>query len=197
MENKKLNTRAGIIIAMVALAVVTRLLSQGTGFYNFAPFGAIALFGAAHFNNKWLAVLVPLAATWVSDLYVNNVIYASYYPEFTWMTTTFLWSGGAYILTALLGFVLFTKLTVSRVAFGAIGATAIFFLISNFSCWPGAKSIYTQDFKGLMDCYIAGLEFIKGTAWGNLIYSAVLFGGFALLKSFVPSLQSSKKLVVA
>lgn len=197
MESKKLNIRFGVIVAMIALAAFTRLLAQGTGFYNFAPFAAIALFGAAHFNKKWIAAIVPLTATWLSDLYVNNVIYASLYPKFVWISPGFYWSYAAYILIAVAGIALFKKVTVGRVATGAVMATAIFFLISNFGCWPGAKSIYTQDFKGLMQCYAAGVPFIKGSLIGNLVYSALLFGGFALLQQYVPSLKTKKDLVTA
>ena len=33
-----------------------------------------------------------------------------------------------------------------------------------------------------MTCYAAGIHFVKGTLLGDLFYSAVFFGAFALLK---------------
>jgi hypothetical protein len=39
---------------------------------------------------------------------------------------------------------------------------------------------YSQDLAGSMTCYAAGIPFFKGTLFGNLFYSAVLFGGFEL-----------------
>ena len=47
------------------------------------------------------------------------------------------------------------------------------------------------DFGGLMQCYAAGIPFVKGTLMGDFFYSAVLFGGFALVQKQVPSLRTA------
>ena len=38
-------------------------------------------------------------------------------------------------------------------------------------------------------CYVAGIPFFKGTLYGTLFWSAVLFGGFELMRRRWPSLQ--------
>jgi hypothetical protein len=146
--------------------------------HNFSPLGAMALFGAAHFKNKWHAFLIPITATWISDLFINNVIYGQYYPTFTWFYEGFYWQYGSYLLIGLMGLILFSKVSAPRILAGATISSLIFFLVSNFGCWIGS-STYSQDFTGLGICYMAGVPFLKGTLLGDLVYSAILFGGFA------------------
>ncbi len=185
MQNEKINLRFTLLVAMILLAAFSRIVPHMP---NFSPLGAIGLFGAAHFQKRWQAFLIPIAATWLSDLFINNVIYARYYPSFTWFYDGFYWMYGTYALIVLAGIFIFRKVTVQRVIAGSLASTAIFFLVTNFICWPGSK-VYSQDLKGLMDCYIAGLPFLKGTFLGDLFYSAVLFGGFALAQKRFPSLR--------
>ncbi len=75
-----------------------------------------------------------------------------------------------------------------RVIAGALSATALFFLVSNFGCWL-ANPMYGQNISGLLSCYAAGVPFLKGTLFGDLVYSGVLFGSFALMQSQIPALR--------
>lgn len=176
MTIQKMNLRFAVLIVMILFAAFSRIIPHMP---NFSPLGAIGLFGAAHFQKKWQAFLIPIAATWLSDLVINNVIYAKYYPTFTWFYEGFYWIYGAYLLIVLAGIFILRKVTVSRIITASLASTAIFFLVTNFMCWLGS-STYTQDFNGLMTCYVAGIPFLKGTFLGDLFYSGVLFGGFAL-----------------
>ena len=183
--NSKLSLRFGVLAGMIVLAAFSRMIPH---MLNFSPLGAIALFGAAHFQKKWQAILIPIAATWLSDLFLNNVIYARYYPEFTWFYSGFYWQYGCYVLIALLGLLIFKKVSWQRVAVGALGSSVIFFLVTNFSCWIGSTT-YAQNFGGLMTCYAAGLPFLKGTLLGDLCYAAALFGSFAWMQRQIPALK--------
>jgi hypothetical protein len=187
MNSQKINLRFIALTAIILVAAFSRLVPHMP---NFSPLGAIGLFGAAHFNKKWQAILIPLAATFISDLFINNVIYAQYYPTFTWLSTGFYWQYGAYILITLIGFFIFKKVNTKTVLTGALASSVIFFLVTNFGCWPG--NFYPQNFGGLMQCYAAGIPFIKGTILGDLFYSAVMFGGFAFFQKNVPALQTVK-----
>lgn len=188
---QKLNVRFSVIAGLILLAAFSRIIPHPL---NFSPLGAIGLFGAAHFSKKWQALLVPIAATWLSDLFINNVIYRQYYPEFTWFSPGFYWVYGTYLLITVIGFFIFKKsVTAPKVLAGALTSTVLFFLITNFICWPG-NPMYTQDFSGLMTCYAAGVPFLKGTLLGDLFYSGVLFGTFALLQQSVPALRLKRKI---
>lgn len=184
---EKIDLRFGVICLMILLAAFSRVIPH---MYNFSPLGAIALFGAAHFSRKWQAFLIPIAATWVSDLFLNNIIYTRYYPEFTWFYSGFYWMYGTYLLIAVAGILIFRKVTLPRVIGGALASTAIFFLVTNLICWPGS-TVYAQNLSGLATCYAAGLPFLKGTLLGNLFYCGVLFGGYALASRYVPALRLS------
>jgi hypothetical protein len=159
--------------------------------HNFSPLGAIGLFGAAYFTKKWYAIIIPISATWLSDLFINNVIYAKYYPTFTWFYEGFYWQYGSYLLIAIIGFLIFKKVTVGRVVVGALASSIIFFVVSNFGCWIG-NTFYSQSFAGLTTCYAAGIPFLKGTLLGDLCYSGALFGSFELLKIYYPSVGMVK-----
>ena len=123
-------------------------------------------------------------------MFINNVIYAQYYPTFTWLSEGFYWQYGAYILITLTAFFIFKKVNTASVLTGALASSAIFFLVTNFGCWPG--NFYPQNFGGLMQCYAAGVPFIQGTILGDLFYSAVMFGAFAFFQKNVPALQTVK-----
>ena len=75
----------------------------------FSPLGAIVLFGAAHLTKKWQVFLIPLLATWLSDLFINNVIYAQYNPQFVWFYEGFYWQYGSYLLIGFVAIFIFNK----------------------------------------------------------------------------------------
>jgi hypothetical protein len=185
MEQKKINLRFSVLVLMILLAAFSRIIPH---IPNFSPLGAIGLFGAAYFEKKWQAFLIPIAATWLSDLFINNVIYAQYYPKFTWFYQGFYWQYGSYLLIALAGIFILKKINPQRIIAGALTSTTIFFLISNFGCWIGSTT-YPENFGGLMACYAAGIPFLQGTLLGDLFYSGVLFGAFALAQKQFPVLQ--------
>lgn len=176
----KINLKFSILSGLILLAAFSRIIPHMP---NFSPLGAIGLFGAAYFGKKWQAFIVPIVATWLSDLFINNAIYAQYYPSFTWFYEGFYWQYGAYLLIVLFGLVLYKKVSLSLTLVGALGSSLIFFLVSNFGCWPA----YPQTFEGLMACYAAGIPFLKGTLLGDLFYTGVLFGSFEVLKWRIPS----------
>ena len=181
---QKLNLKFPVLCTLLLLAVASRLIPHPA---NFAPMGAMALFGSAYFNRKYLALLLPILATWLSDLFINNVIYAQYYPNFTWFYEGFYWQYGTYVLIGLVGFFIFKKVNPKRILTGGLVSTLLFFIITNFGCWIGSTT-YPQNFVGLMECYAMGIPFLKGTLLSDLFYCGVLFGSFEFIKIKVPAL---------
>lgn len=182
---QKINLRYSVVAGLILIAALSRMIPH---MFNFSPLGAIGLFGAAYFNKRWQALLIPIVAIWLSDLFINNVVYADTHPAFTWFYNGFYWQYGTYLLITIAGFFLLKKVTLPRILSGALFSTLLFFLVTNFACWPG-NTRYTQDINGLMACYAAGIPFLKGTVLGDLFYSGVLFGTFALLMQRIPALQ--------
>ena len=173
-----------IVAGFILFAALSRLLPHA---YNFTPLGAIALFGAAYFPKKKWALIIPILALWLSDLVLNNVMYAAYYDGFTFFTGGFLYIYGAFAMIVLLGVVLMKKITMPRVIGGALGGSIIFFIVSNFGVWLSSP-LYPNTLEGLVMCYTAAIPFFHYTIAGNLIYSGVLFGGFEFLKYKAPEL---------
>ena len=172
--------RYSFIIAIILMAAFVRLLPHP---HNFTPLGAMALFGGAYFSRKAIAFLAPLATLWISDIFLNNLIlkpqFPQYYPEgFIWFTSTSIYI--AFVAIVALGWFMLKKTTVPRVFGASLTASALFFLFTNFSVWMGS-SVYPQNLGGLITCYIAGIPFFWNTLLGDLVYSTVMFGAFALV----------------
>ena len=74
------------------------------------------------------------------------------------------------------------------VAGASIGASVLFFLVTNFAVWL-TSPFYTPDFQGLMACYTAGLPFLKNGLAGDLFYTTVFFGSFYLAGLRYPVLK--------
>ena len=181
-----MNRNSAIIVtAFILFAALARLLPHP---YNFTPLGAIALFGAAYFANKKWALLVPLLALWISDLFLNNYVYSAFYDGFAWFTGGFIYLYGSLALTVVLGFILLKKITVGRVLGGALGASVLFFAVSNFGVWLSSP-MYPLTAEGFLMCYTAAIPFFHNTLAGNIVYSAALFGAYEWLKQTYPSLQ--------
>lgn len=163
-----------IALVLIILAALTRLLPHPQ---NFTPLGAIGLFGAAYLNRRWLALLVPFSALFLTDLFLNNVIYRQYYAGFTWITS--IWIYAAFALVMLTGWLaLRHQRSTQRVVLASITASLLFFLVSNFGTWA-ETAMYPKTAAGLLGCYAAGLPFLGNTVLGDLFFSAVLFGGYA------------------
>ena len=187
-----LSPRTGVLIAMVAFAVAVRLVIYfvpGVFPYNFTPVEAIALFGGAYFADRRLAFIVPLGAMVIADA----VIAATLSPA--WLGD---WLGtlpavyGCIALTTWGGRSLARHITALRVTSFSLASAVLFFVVTNFATWltahAGAGGACTQS---LAACYVAGIPFFQGTLAGTLVWSAVLFGGFELMRKRWTALRTA------
>jgi len=157
--NRKLAYIAG---GLVVAGVVMRLLPH---LPNLAPVGAIAIFGGALLPRR-VAWWLPLAIMVASDALIG--FYDGIW--FTWI---------AFLLVGLFGMALRRTTNPRRVVYGALGSSAIFFIVSNFGVWASGD-MYAHTWSGLMQCYAMGLPFLRNTLAGDLLYSSILFGTYAL-----------------
>lgn len=185
--NRKINLRLGILSLLVFSVALSRLLPHPP---NFTPVGAMGLFGAAYFSRKYLAFVVPFAAMWVSDLILNNAVYAPLYPEayngFSWFGNG--WTYAAFGLIVLLGFNVLKKVNVPRLLGASLAASVLFFFITNFGSWL-ADPTYPKNVSGLLAAYTMGIPFFWNTLVGDLIFAALLFGAFELAQRRYPQLR--------
>ncbi len=162
MEVRVTRRLAVLALCLVAFGVVMRLLPHPA---NLAPIGAIALFGGAVLPRK-LAWWLPMAAMIISDCFIG------FYHgiAFTWL---------AFLVVGLYGMSLRSRSNWLRVPLGVLGSSIIFFIVSNFGVWV-AGQLYAHTFAGLVQCYTRALPFFRGTFVGDLLYSTLFFGVYAL-----------------
>lgn len=162
MHSPRLTT----LVTMIAAAAATRLIPHPP---NLTSVTALALFGGAYFSNRRLAFVVPLIALLLSDFILGL------YPHMEVQYFSF-------ALIVCIGFRLQPRRTAPRIAGAALLSALVFFVVTNLGVWA-FDSLYPKTFSGLIACYVAAIPFFRGTLLGDLIYTAILFGGFRLLES--------------
>jgi hypothetical protein len=180
--------RFSVLVLMVVMAGIYRLLPHP---WNLAPFGAMALFGGAYFGSMIAAIFVPLVSLWISDLVLNNLIFAQYFPEFTLFYSGFGWQYGSFVAISCIGLLLKNNVKPVNVLVASVGGSLLFFFVSNFGVWAGG-SIYPPTGVGLMACYTAGLPFLQNTLVGDLVFNIALFGAFEFLQARYSGLKLVK-----
>lgn len=183
------NPRLFTLAAMVFAAAAMRLLPHWP---NFTPIGAMALFGGAYFASRRAALVVPLAAMFLSDVALtaspgfasarslldffsdaaSNTRYG--WTSFKWVLPVY----GCFIATVGIGLLLRRRRLLAAPA-AALAASTLFFLVTNCALLSGEAGSAT-DLAGIANGYIAGLPFFQNTVLGDLFYTAVLFGAFEL-----------------
>jgi hypothetical protein len=154
-----------MVFVLIVLAAASRLLPHPP---NFAPVAAIGLFAGA-LSGRRVGWLVPLLALLLSDLFLGF-----YNP------IGMLWNYLAFGSCLLIGSaVLKQRRTFVRVSGAVLASSLVFFALSNFGMW--ASGYYPRTWAGLVACYTAALPFFRNTLASDVLYSAVLFGGYALL----------------
>lgn len=164
--------RTLVLVIFILAAGAARLVPHPP---NFAPIGAMALFGGACFADKRWALAAPLLAMFLSDVVLGfhgllPVVY------------------GSFALIVCLGFLLRRRRRLLPIAGAVLASSALFFILTNFGVWA-LGSWYPKTWEGLMACYVAALPFLRNTLLGDAVYSAALFGGLALAERWIPALR--------
>jgi hypothetical protein len=151
-----------IIVGAVLLRLIPHLP-------NFAPIAAMALFGGTYLNKKY-ALVIPLLAMFVSDLFLG-------------FHSTMPYVYSSFFLTGLIGLWLRSHKNWKNVLAASLGSSVLFFLVTNFGVW--ASGWYPQTLTGLTQSYLAAIPFFRNTLAGDLFYTGVFFGGYELAKAFL------------
>jgi len=182
----KLNRSVLLAFGLLILAASLYRVWDGRP-YGFAPQIAMAIFGGAIIKNKKLAFILPLLSMFISDaiyqvLYVNGYTTIQGFYEGQWQN---------YLLFGLLttiGF-LIKKVNVVNVLAASIIAPTVYFILSNFIVWAGWQGTRglgrPKTWEGLMMSYTDALPFYPNSIYSTLIFSAIFFGGYYLIKKYV------------
>jgi len=150
----------GIVLASAALRLAPHPM-------NFAPIGAVALFGGAYFSSKRSALAIPLLSLILGDIVTGfhqlvPFVYASF------------------LVSVTIGFLLRRQRSAPRIAAATVASAIQFFLVTNFAMWASSISSFPKTAYGLGACYITGIPLFWNTLAGDAFYATLLFGGMAL-----------------
>jgi len=156
-------------IFIIIFGVIFRIfLNEKIAIPNFEAVTALTLLSGSFLGGIYSA-LIPLAIMFFSDLYFGN-------------TSVYLFSWSAFILIGIFGtiFKRNSKNYLLKITGGGISSVLFFYLWTNFGWWL-TFGMYPMTFKGLIQCYIAGLLFLK-----NQLISVLIFvPSFGFLFSFI------------
>ncbi len=149
--------KAIILFMFMVVAGLMRALPMPP---NFAPIGAMALFGGAYFVDRRMAYLLPLVAMLFSDLVLGITFpsrckraYSGFHEQMIGVYIGFLG-------TVFIGGFLRNRVGILTVGAASLGASVGFFLISNFNVWLLSSVDYSHDFAGLVNCYTMAISFL-------------------------------------
>lgn len=165
-----------LAISLIIIGILLRFVPHTA---NFTPVAAIALFAGVYLNKKQ-ALIVPLLLMVISDIFLgmHNV------AIFTW---------GSFVLVTMIGFWAKNHKTFKGIVSTSLVSSFLFYLITNFGVW--AMGWYPQDLKGLVDCYILGLPFLRVFTVATLSYTVVFFGAYELIARRVRDTKLAKVLL--
>lgn len=136
--------------------------------WNTTPVVGAALFAGVYLGKKY-ALLVPLVAMMVSDLFVG-------FYDIKLMMVVY----GSFALIGLSSFFLRKYFSVGGVILSSVVSSSLFFLTTNWAVWQFSVW-YPKTFAGLLESYAMGIPFFKNALLGDLLYTGIFFGAYAVV----------------
>lgn len=148
------NKKENVLISFVLVAVLMRLLPHPP---NVAPITAVALFAGTFFDKKHWAILMPLLAMVITDIFLGfSMITPVVYLSFLAITAVG---------------ILFKKMNIGTVLLSSM----VFFVLSNLGVWV---LYYPLTTEGLTSCFTYAIPFFGYSIIGDLFFSATLIFGY-------------------
>ncbi len=179
---QKISNQVWMFLSLVGFAVCMRFLPH---LFNVTPIMAVALLSGFHFRNKSAAVLVPLTAMFVSDIFIglHSLLFFIYAPI---------------VISVFLGSWMKSRNPVKAwpvkqsLALSILGS-GLFFVISNLGVFF-LSGMYPLNSLGLTECYVAALPFFERSLLGDLMFTSVLFSIYAFVRQTYPNAFGSREL---
>ena len=144
---------------------------------NFTPIAAMALFGGVYLKDKKLALVLPLVAMMISDVFVGFDSLESRLIIY-----------GCFLLTGLIGLWVRNHKNVFSIIGGSVLGSTLFYLISNL-VWLYPAKMYPHTIAGQIASYTNAIPFFRPTLFGDLFYVAIMFGTYELVKLWSSKLK--------
>ena len=154
------NTKHKIVLLFyfVGLIALSRIIPHPP---NFTPVIAMAVFMPYLTRDLYSAIVVPLTAMFVSDLYIG------------WHSSMFWVYGSIALCTILSRYTLSIKRTHVHLGVNAVMSSVVFFAVTNFAVWMSG-AMYPLTFEGLMLCYTMAIPFFTNTLVSTIVYASLL-----------------------
>jgi hypothetical protein len=161
-ENKK------IAPMLVGLGALARLIPHP---WNFTPMMALGLYAGAKSNRLRTGCLVTILALFLSDAVMG-------FYRGMWYVYA------ASLIPVLLGRFIRRQDSWTAILPAALLSSLSFFAITNFMVFATGH-LYPHTASGLSACFVAGIPFYRNQVLGDALYTAVLFGGHAVISRYV------------
>ena len=156
------------IVCIIILLTIARLLPHPP---NFTPILGMAVFSGAIINRRLIAYFIPLAAMFLSDLYLGlhasiPVIYFSL------------------AICVLVGTFIESRVSIINSLLSICLGVLLFYLITNFAVWYGS-GMYESSISGLITCYFMGLPFVQNTFISSILYGMGAFLIYDIINKYI------------
>lgn len=190
MSLKKINIRNSILILIIIAAGSTRLMHLGSfsSWTNFTPIGAMAMFGGVYFSDKIKAYAVPLITLFLSDLILNY----TFYININGKIDAVIWMYLSFMLMVYVGTKI-KKVNAKNIVIASVVTVFIHWIVSDIGAVLMVGSMYPKTFAGYLAALIGAIPYERNLLVSNLVFSALMFGGFEYAKAKFPALQFSKQ----
>lgn len=172
-------------VALVLLAVVSRIVCAQTGAYNFAPVVAIGLVSGMLVKDTRAALLIALLGQFLADVYFQafpTPVNIGFYG----ISQFFVYAG--LVLAALIGKAM-KRVNILTIVGGTLAASVVFFLVSNLGHFAQGYNGYSGS--AFVKTYVDAIPFFRSSLQADCIGSAVLFGVYFLATSAFPKLRTA------
>ena len=164
---KKIKKKKNLyFVTFVMILVFSRLIPHPP---NFTPIISVAIMCGIIFETLLISLIVLIGSMLISDVLIG------------------LHSGMIHIYICLifisyLFFKFSKKINYKNLFFFSFLGSIIFFLYSNFIVWLNS-GLYSQDLKGILECYILAIPFFSNTLISTIFYSYLTFIAINYIKN--------------
>lgn len=159
-----------LVSGLVILAAITRLIDHPA---NFTPIMAISIFSGSLIPDKKIAMLIPISAMIISDLFLGF-----------FLISIFVYT--SLIIGIFIGRLIQNRVKFTNVVISLILGSFIFFFITNLGSWLTDPIYYPLTFESLQRCFYLAIPFYRNSILGDLIYGLTLFTAYKLSFKYLP-----------
>lgn len=164
------------ILFLLLIVVISAILPHPA---NVTPIGALGLFAGSYVRKQGF-LLLPVAAAMFADLTTVGI--------YSVLIMFFVYTG--HLVSALCGrYLVRDRALLTRLPVAVVAASVGFYLVSNLGNWWVYQP---HTWAGIVECYTLGLPYLARTLFGNVLYSSLFFGVFALMQQTLARIDATE-----